>query len=313
MKAVVCPKYGPPDVLQLQEVTKPSPRHDEVCIKIRATAVTASDTYIRGSRLPLRFLLPMRLVLGITKPRKSVIGMVLAGEVESVGASIRRFQAGDRVYGVTGFGLGAYAQYKCMKETDSMNGCLSLMPTNISYEEATSAAYGGLLALQRIEEGRLQRGQRVLVYGASGTSGTMAVQLARHYGAEVTGICSTRNLAFVHSLGADRVIDYTRDDPDALIGRYDLMLDTAGKAKQSPLKERCRQALQPGGKCISIDDGKLELKAERLAKLKTIIEAGHVKPVVDRTFPLERIVEAHEYVEHGGKRGGVAVSVDHAG
>lgn len=312
MKAVVCTKYGPPGVLQLKEVAKPSPARDEVCIKIYATAVTASDIYIRGSRLPLRFWLPMRLLLGFTKPRKSVIGMVLAGEIESVGKDIQRFQVGDQVYGVTGFGLGAYAQYKCMKETDSMHGCLSVKPSNISYEEATAAAYGGLLALQRVEEGNIRRGQRVLVYGASGTSGTMAIQLAKYYGAEVTGVCSTRNLEFVQALGADRVIDYTQDDAGKLVDRYDLMLDTAGKAKQSPLKDRCRQALLPGGRCIYIDDGKLELSSERLAKIKAFIEAGHVKPVVDRTFPLERIVEAHEYVEQGGKRGGVAISVDHA-
>ncbi|WEK55967.1 MAG: NAD(P)-dependent alcohol dehydrogenase [Candidatus Cohnella colombiensis] len=312
MKAVVCTKYGPPEVLQLKEVIKPSPKHDEVCIKIYASAVTASDIYIRGSQIPIQFWIPMRLFLGLTKPRKSIIGMVLAGEIESVGKDIKRFKVGDQVYGVTGFGLGAYAQYKCMKETDSMHGCLSLKPANISYEEATAAAYGGLLALQRIEEGNVQRGQKVLIYGASGTSGTMAIQLAKYYGAEVTGVCSTAHVEFVKSLGADKVIDYTKDDSVHLIDRYDFMLDAAGKAKSSKIKEKCKKALSSDGKYISIDDGKLELKSERLARIKEIIEAGSIKPIVDRTYPMDRIVEAHEYVGLGRKRGGVAISIEHS-
>lgn len=308
MKAVVCTKYGPPEVLQLREVKKPTPKRDEVCIKIFASAVTASDVYVRGSRLPLRFWLPMRLMLGFTKPRKSIIGMVLAGEIESVGKDIKRFKAGDQVYGMTGLGLGAYAEYKCMKEIDSMYGCLSIKPANISFEEATAAAYGGLLALQRLEGGRIQPGQKVLIYGASGTSGTIAVQLAKYYGAEVTGVCSTNNLEFVKALGADKVIDYTRDDSVSITDRYDFMLDAAGKAKSSATKERCKRALHPEGKYSSIDDGKLELKSERLDRLKGLIEAGSMKPVVDRTYPMDRIVEAHQYVETGRKRGGVAIT-----
>lgn len=312
MKAVVCTKYGPPEVLQLKEVSKPSPKRDEVCIKVYAAAVTASDIYIRGSQLPLRFRLPMRLALGFTKPRKSIIGMVLAGEIESVGNDIKRFKAGDQVYGVTGFGLGAYAQYKCMKETDSMYGCLSLKPANSSYEEATAAAYGGLLALQCVEKGNVERGQHVLVYGASGTSGSIAIQLAKYYGAEVTGVCSTRNLEFVKSLGANKVLDYTQDDAVNLIDRYDVMLDTAGKAKRSNLKERCKKSLNPEGTYISIDDGKLELNSERLVKIKELIDAGYIKPFIDSIYPMDRIVEAHEYVERGHKRGGVVISIEHA-
>ncbi|RKP47896.1 NAD(P)-dependent alcohol dehydrogenase [Cohnella endophytica] len=313
MKAVVCTKYGPPEVLQLKEVKKPFPKHDEVCIKIHATAVTASDIYIRGSQLPIQFWLPMRMVLGFTKPRKSIIGMVLAGEIESVGKDIKRFKAGDQVYGVTGLGLGAYAEYKCMKETDSMRGCLSLKPANISYEEATAAAYGGLLALQRVEEGNIQRGQKVLIYGASGTSGTIAIQLAKYYGAEVTGVCSTSHLEFVKSLGADKVIDYTNDDSANSVDRYDFILDAAGKAKGSKIKEMCKKALSPKGKYISIDDGKLELKAVRLAKIKELVEGGYMKPVVDRIYPMDRIVEAHDYVGLGRKRGGVAISIEYSG
>ncbi len=311
MKAVICTKYGPPGVLQLQEVNKPSPKRDEVCIKVYASAVTASDIYIRGSRIPLRFWLPMRLILGFTKPRQPIIGMVLAGEVESVGQDVRRFKAGDQVYGVTGLGMGCYAQYKCMKESDSMRGCLSRKPANISFEEATAAAYGGLLALQRVEEGKIRHGHKVLVYGASGTSGTLAVQLAKHYGAEVTGVCSSRNVDFVKALGADKVIDYTNEEYVNLLDRYDLILDTAGKAKSSRVKELCMQALNPTGRYISIDDGKLELKSERLDTLTALIEAGAIKPVIDGIYPMERIVEAHEYVEQGRKRGGVAVTIEH--
>ncbi|WP_027086508.1 NAD(P)-dependent alcohol dehydrogenase [Cohnella panacarvi] len=310
MKAVVCTKYGPPDVLQLKEVNKPSPKRNEVCIRIYASAVTASDIYIRGSRIPLRFWLPMRLILGFTKPRQPIIGMVLAGEIESVGQDVRQFKAGDQVYGVTGLGMGCYAQYKCMRESDSMRGCLSHKPANISFEEATAAAYGGLLALQRVEEGKIQRGHKVLIYGASGTSGTMAVQLAKYYGAEVTAVCGTRNMELVKGLGADKVIDYTNDEDARAIDRYDLMLDTAGKAKSSRIKELCRQALNPTGQSISIDDGKLELKSERLAKLSALIEAGSIKPVIDRIYPMDRIAEAHEYVEQGRKRGGVAITIE---
>lgn len=311
MRAVVCTRYGPPEVLRLKEVDTPSPKRDEVRIRIRATAVTASDIYVRGSRIPLRFRLPMRIVLGFEKPRKGVIGMVLAGEVESAGADVKRFKPGDRVYGVTGLGLGAYAQYKCMKETDSMSGCLSLMPANIGYEEATAAAYGGLLALQRVEEGKIAPGSKVLIYGASGTSGTLAVQLAKHYGADVTAVCGPRNADFVRSLGADRVLDYTRDDAASLGDRYDLMLDTAGKARTSKLKDAAKRALTANGRCISIDDGKLELSSARLARITALIEDGRLKPIIDRVFPLDRIVEAHAYVEQGRKRGGVAISVSH--
>lgn len=309
MKAVICTKYGPPEVLALKEVDKPTPKHDEVCIKILATAVTDSDIFIRGSKLPIQFLIPMRLYIGLTKPRKSIIGEVLAGEIESVGKDIMRFKPGDQVYGLTGFGLGAYAEYKCMKETDSTNGCLALKPSSISFEEATSAAYGGLLALQQIEKGHLHPGQKVLIYGASGTSGTIAVQLCKHLGAEVTGVCSTANLEFVKSLGADKVLDYTKADSIAQIERYDYILDAVGKAKSSKLKEMCKKALSEDGEYYSIDDDKLLLDSKRLKKLTSFIEAGAVRPVIDRVYPLAQIVEAHCYVGKGHKRGGVAVTI----
>jgi NADPH:quinone reductase-like Zn-dependent oxidoreductase len=310
MKAFICTKYGPPEVLQLREVEKPLPKDNEVLIKIYATAVTASDIFIRGSQLPIQFLIPMRLMLGLTKPRKSIIGLVLAGEIESTGKNIKRFRIGDQVYGLTGFGLGAYAEYKCMKETDSTHGCLAIKPNNISYEEATVAAYGGLLAFQYMEKGNIQQGQKVLIYGASGTSGTMAIQLAKYLGAKVTGVCSTTNLELVKSLGADTVIDYTKENTINPGLQYDFILDAVGKIKTSKLKDACKKALAPGGKYVSIDDGKLKLDSKRLALIKEMVEAGHIKPVIDRCYPFEELVDAHRYVGKGHKKGGVVIRVN---
>jgi NADPH:quinone reductase-like Zn-dependent oxidoreductase len=309
MKAIVCLKYGPPEVLQLKEVEKPAPKNDEVCIKIHATAVTASDTFIRGFKIPLRFRIPMRLMLGLTKPRKPVIGLVLAGEIESAGKDIKRFRTGDQVYGLTGFGLGAYAEYKCMKETDSTYGCLVLKPANLSYEEATVAAYGGLLAFQFMDMGNIQPGQQVLIYGASGTTGTTAIQYARYLGAKVIGVCSTANLELVKSLGADAVIDYTNVDTIDPGVQYDFILDAVGKRKTSKFKEACKKALVPGGKYVSIDDAALLLDSKRLTRIKGLAEAGYLKPFIDRSYQLEEIAEAHRYVEHGHKKGGVVIKV----
>lgn len=309
MKAVVCTGYGPPEVLHLTEVGKPVPRDDEVLVKIRATAVTASDIFIRGSQLPWRYRIPMRVMIGLTKPRRSIIGILLAGEIESVGKSAKRFTIGDQVYGVTGLGLGAYAEYKCMKETDSKHGCLAHKPASISFEAATVAAYGGLLALQYLDKGNVTRGQRVLIYGASGTCGTTAVQIASHRGAHVTGVCSTAHLDLVKSLGADSVIDYTtQNSPDPGV-RFDVILDAVGRMKTSRFKEACGRALSPGGRYVSIDDGALKLDSGRLAVLTDLVEAGHIKPVIDRCYPLEKIVEAHAYVGQGHKKGGVAITI----
>jgi len=309
MKAIICTKYGPPEVLQFTEIEKPTPKDNEVLIKIYATAVTASDIFIRSSELPIRFLIPMRLMLGLFKPRKSIIGLVLAGEIESTGKDTKRFKKGDQVYGLTGFGLGAYAEYKCMKETDSTYGCLAIKPVSISYEEATVAAYGGLLAFQYIEKGNIQPGQTVLIYGASGTSGTMAIQYAKYLGAKVTGVCSTTNLELVKSLGADAVVDYTKVnilDPGV---EYDFILDAVGKLKTSKLKEACKKALSPKGKYFSIDDGKLLLDSKRLDLIKECIEAGSIKPFIDKCYLFEDIVEAHRYVEKGHKKGGVVIKI----
>jgi NADPH:quinone reductase-like Zn-dependent oxidoreductase len=309
MKAIVCLKYGPPEVLLIRDVEKPTPNDNEVLIKIYATAVTASDIFIRGSQLPIQFLIPMRLIMGLTKPRKSIIGLVLAGEIESTGQNIKRFKTGDQVYGVTGFGLGAYAEYKCMKEKDSMQGCLAIKPSNISYEEATVAAYGGLLAFQYLGKGNIQHEQNVLIYGASGTSGSIAIQLAKYLGAKVTGVCSTANLELVKSLGADIVIDYTKEDTLAPGVKYDFILDSVGKKKTSKLKDASKKALAPNGKYVSIDDGNLLLDSKRLDLIREFIEEGRIKPIVDKCYSFEDIVEAHMYVEKGHKKGGVVIKV----
>jgi NADPH:quinone reductase-like Zn-dependent oxidoreductase len=310
MKAIACTKYGPPDVLKLVEHARPVPREDEVLINIHATSVTNSDIFIRGSQIPLRYRIPMRLMMGITRPRRPIIGEVLSGEVVQVGARTTRFKVGDQVFGLTGFSLGAYADYKCMKEEDSKQGCIALKPENTSHEEATSAAYGGLLALQHLDKAGIKPNHKVLVYGASGTSGTIAVQYAKHLGAEVTGVCSARNARFVTALGADRVLDYTDEQSLSELERYDVVLDAVGKRRTSALKEACRRALADGGTFVSIDDGALELDSERLDKVRGLVEAGRITPITDSCYPFDQIAAAHRYVELGHKRGNVAVTVN---
>lgn len=310
MKAALCLKYGPPEVLQIKQRPKPTPGKDEVLIKIYAASVTNSDLFIRSSNVPLRMLIPFRLMMGLRKPRHSIIGEVFSGEIEFAGSEIKRFKAGDQVYGLTGFSLGAYADYKCMKEIDSKRGCLALMPKNISFEEATSAAYGGLLAFQFMEKKDLARGRKVLVYGASGTSGTMAIQYARHLGAAVTGVCGASNMEFVKSLGADIVLDYTKNESIDCLEKYDLVIDAVGKRKTSDLKKACAHALTANGKYVSIDDGALLLQSDRLNRITELVESGAIKPVTDRVYPFEQIVEAHKYVESGHKKGNVAIRVN---
>jgi NADPH:quinone reductase-like Zn-dependent oxidoreductase len=309
MKAVVCKKYGGPEVLKLEEVAKPNPNDFEVCVKIHATAVTNSDIFIRGSELPFPIIVPFRLMMGIFKPRKSIIGLVFSGEIESIGKHIKRFNPGDMVFGLTGFRLGTYAEYMCMKEIDSKKGCISLKPNNINHEEATMVAYGGLLALQFLEKGKIEKGQKVLIYGASGTTGTIAVQIAKYLGAEVTGVCSTSNLEMVKNLGADYVIDYTKQDSVPEGVDYDYILDAVGKAKTSKLKVSCKDFLSSNGKYVSIDNGDLKLYSQRLNIIKDYVESGHIKPVIDKIYQLEEIAEAHRYVEKGHKKGGVAITV----
>ena len=309
MKAVICTGYGPPEVLQLKNVPKPEPRPDEVRVKVCATAVTDSDIFIRGSKIPWQYKIPMRLMIGIRKPRKSIIGLVFAGIVDALGESVNGFKIGDKVYGLTGFSLGAYAEYLCIREKSSKKGAIACMPENISWEEGTAVAYGGLLALQYLEKGNIKKGDKVLIYGASGNSGTLAVQMAKALGAVVTGVCSTKNIDLVKRLGAKTVIDYTKTDSPPENEKYDFVLDSVGPTKSSKLKTNCKRALKSEGKYASIGQGNLLLDEQRLNKIKALVEDGKLKPVMDRTYSLEEIVEAHHYVEKGHKVGGVAVTV----
>jgi NADPH:quinone reductase-like Zn-dependent oxidoreductase len=310
MKAIVCVKYGSPEVLKIAQCRKPMPKKDEVLIKIFAASVTNSDIFIRSSQVDPRFIVPFRLMMGLTRPRNPILGEVFSGVVESAGSGIQRFGAGDQVYGLTGFALGAYADYLCMKEIDSKRGCLALKPKNISFEEATSAAYGGLLAFQSLEKGNVTYGYNVLIYGASGTSGTIAVQYAKHCGAVVTGVCGPSNLEFVKSLGADKVLDYTKNESIRYLEAYDVVLDTVGKNKTSDVKRACVASLKAHGHYISIDDGALLLQSERLNRITSLVESGIIKPLNDRIYPFEEIVEAHRYVQMGHKKGNVAITVN---
>jgi len=302
MKAVVCSKYGLPEVLQVKEMETPTPKANEIRVKIYATCVTASDCIIRGFKISMKFWIPMWLAIGFRKPRQPILGMVFAGEIDSVGKDVKQFKKGDQVVGFDRFGFGTYAEYKCMPE----KGLVVKKAACLDYQEAVAIPFGGLMAGYYLRKANIQTGQKILVYGASGAVGTSAVQIAKSYGAEVTGVCSSSNLELVKSLGADYVIDYTKEDFMLSGNRYDLIFNAVGKNK---IQLQCTKALTEKGKHITVDDGSPSFLTEDLILLNNLIETGQLKAVIDRCYPLEQIVDAHKYVDKGHKKGNVIISV----
>jgi NADPH:quinone reductase-like Zn-dependent oxidoreductase len=325
MKAIVCTKYGSPDVLQLQEVEKPTPKEDEVLIRIYAATVTATDPINRkGEPFISRFF------TGLIRPKKPIPGTELAGEIESVGVDVKLFKEGDQVFGQTGLGFGAHAEYICLPE----DGALAIKPANMTYEEAAAVCDGALGALPFLrDKANIQSGQKVLINGASGSVGTFGVQLAKYFGAEVTGVCSTTNLELVESLGADRVIDYTKEDFAKGGQTYDIIFDAVAKSSFSHCKGSLKQrgvylstmptlaifiqviwTSKMGGKKAMIAAPGMRPSSEKtkdLVFLKELIEAGKIRSVIDRRYPLEQIAEAHRYVETGHKKGNVVITAEH--
>jgi NADPH:quinone reductase-like Zn-dependent oxidoreductase len=325
MKAIVCSRYGSPDVLQVKELPKPVPADKEVLIKVRATTVTAGDWRVRSMDVPTGFRLLARLALGIRGPRQPILGTELAGEIEAVGKAVTRFQPGDPVFAFSDLRMGCHVEWKCMPE----DGAVVAKPANLSYEEAASLSFGGTTALVYLRKAKIRRGDKVLVNGASGGVGTAAVQLAKHFGAHVTGVCSGGNFELVRSIGADALIDYTKEDFTKNGETYDIIVDTAGTA---PFP-RSKRSLAKGGRLLQIVAGLPDLLRAPWRSLTTdkkviagsltaspddvrflagLAEKGELKPVIDRRFPFEQIADAHRYVDAGHKKGNVVITLDHA-
>jgi NADPH:quinone reductase-like Zn-dependent oxidoreductase len=330
MKAIVWTKYGSPDGLQLKNVPKPIPKNDEILVKVHATTVTAGDRELRRLKLPMMLSFPMRLYVGLIKPKRiTILGQELAGEVEAVGKNVSSYKKGDQIFGTTGFGFGAYAEYICLHANpNEMQGAFANKPANISYAEAAAVPTAGFEALHFLRKANVTCGQKILIFGAGGSIGTLSVQLAKYYGAEVTGVDSVGKLDMLKSINADHVIDYAKEDFTKNGVTYDAIIDVVGKKSFS----RRLKSLKPNGhyflanvglshviigKWISltsrkkVDLGSASQKKEDLLFLKELIESGQIKSIIDRCYSLEQVAEAHRYVESGSKKGNVSITVEH--
>ena len=311
MKAVICTKYGAPEVLQIRQVEKPIPKSNEVLIKIYKTTVHIGDTKIRSFKPGMGFFLDllvkpmMRIMIGFRGPRKQILGMELAGEIETVGKNVTLFKQGDKIFASTELRFGTYAQYICLPE----NSLIAPLPKNATYQEAAPVPNGGLTALLLLKKAAILKGQKVLIYGASGSVGTFAVQLAKYFETHVSGVCSTTNLEMVKSLGADKVIDYTQEDFTKNNVTYDIIFDAVGKLSSS----ECKQSLKENGVYLNVltSSSGLKFKPVDLLFLKELIEAEKLRAVIDKTYTLDQIVEAHSYVDKGHKKGNVVIEVEH--
>ena len=304
MKAILTTKYGSPDVLEIREVDKPNPMKNEVLIKVKAIAVTSGDCRIRAFNTPKwYFWVPMRLMLGIFKPRKPIQGLWFAGEIEKTGNEVNKFKIGQKVYARTlDLNFGANAEYVCLPE----NAIIGLKPSNITFEESVSIPFGGITALHFLKKATIRKGHKLLVYGASGSVGSSAVQLAKYFGAEVTAVCSTPNIEWVKNLGADKAIDYKKEDFIVCKERFDIVFDAVGFINHSISKK----ILKPNGQFVSvISSGHTKGGVKELNYLTELVEKGHLKPVIDKIYPFEQMVEAHRYVAKGHKKGNVAITV----